>query len=87
MKKEKINVKICLGTACFVQGGADLLLYSDFVEPSILEHFEVEGCTCLNQCKVGNGSAPFVEINGKVYDSINQEKFCKLLAEEVGKNA
>ena len=31
MKKEKVQVKICVGTACFVQGGSDLLLYNDFV--------------------------------------------------------
>ena len=31
MKKSKVKVRICLGTACFVQGGADLLLYNDFV--------------------------------------------------------
>ena len=36
MKKSKVKVRICLGTACFVQGGADLLLYNDFVDPAIL---------------------------------------------------
>lgn len=81
--KDKVKVKICLGTACFVQGGADLLLYNDFVEPSILEKVEIEGCPCLNECRVGNGSAPYVEINGKIYDAMTQEKFCKLLMEAV----
>ena len=82
MKKSKIKVRICLGTACFVQGGADLLLYNDFLDPAILADCEIEGCSCLEQCKVG-GNAPFVEINGKIYDGVTQEKFCKLLSESV----
>ncbi len=86
MKKSKVKVRICLGTACFVQGGADLLLYNDFLDPEVLAGCEIEGCPCLNECKVGNGVAPYVEIDGKVYDGVNQDKFCKLLAEAV-KNA
>ena len=86
MKKAKIKVKICLGTACFVQGGADLLLYNDFVDPAVLAECEIEGCPCLGQCRMGNGNAPYVEVEGKVYDSVNQDLFCKILAEAV-KNA
>ena len=86
MKKSKIKVRICLGTACFVQGGADLLLYNDFVDPAILAVCDIEGCPCLGECRVGNGSAPYVEIDGKIYDGVNQDLFCKLLAGAV-KNA
>ena len=86
MKKSKVKVRICLGTACFVQGGADLLLYNDFVDPAILAECEIEGCSCHDECKVGNGSAPYVAINDKIYSGVNQDMFCKLLAEAV-KNA
>ena len=83
MKKPKVQVRICLGTACFVQGGADLLLYNDFLDPEILADCEIEGCSCLEQCKVGGGQAPFVEINGRIYDGVTQDVFCKLLKEAV----
>ena len=86
MKNSKVKVKICLGTACFVQGGADLLLYNDFVDPAILAECEIEGCPCLGECKVGNGNAPFVSINDKIYSGVNPESFCRLRAEAV-KNA
>ena len=84
--KNKVKVKICLGTACFVQGGADLLLYNDLVDPAVLAECDIEGCPCLEQCKVGNASAPFVSINDKIYSSVTPELFCRLLAEAV-KNA
>lgn len=80
---DKVKVKICLGTACFVQGGADLLLYEDFLFPELLEKCEIEASPCLNQCRVGNGNAPYVEIDGKFYDDVDQDKLIKLLQEAV----
>jgi NADH:ubiquinone oxidoreductase subunit E len=88
-KKEKVMVRICVGTACFVQGGADLLLYNDFLDPVVLANCDIEGVSCLNMCKqVAAGSPqnvkpPFIMINDKVYGDITQERFCKLLAEAV----
>lgn len=86
MKKNKVLVKICVGTACFVQGGADLLLYNDFVSPEILEMCEIEGISCLKKCKEGEQIPPFVSVNGVVHGGVTQDKFVKLLTEAV-KNA
>ncbi|AEV29878.1 hypothetical protein SpiGrapes_2091 [Sphaerochaeta pleomorpha str. Grapes] len=88
-KKEKVMVRICVGTACFVQGGADLLLYNDFLDPVVLANCDIEGVSCLNMCKQvatdspQNAKPPFVKINDKVYGDVSQERFCKLLAEAV----
>ncbi len=83
MRKPKVKVRICLGTACFVQGGSDLLLYNDFLDPEVLAESEIEGCSCLEECKAGGGQAPFVEINGKIYDGVTQDVFSRLLREAV----
>lgn len=88
-KKEKVMVRICVGTACFVQGGADLLLYNDFLDPVVLANCDIEGVSCLNMCKQvagdssQNAKPPFVKINDKIYGDVTQERFCKLLAEAV----
>lgn len=84
-KREKVSVKICVGTACFVQGGADLLLYNEFLDPIILAHCEIEGVSCLEKCKDAGSKegAPFVQIGGVVYGNMTEDKFCKLLAEAV----
>ncbi|MHC1691723.1 MAG: NAD(P)H-dependent oxidoreductase subunit E [Sphaerochaetaceae bacterium] len=84
MKREKIQVRICVGTACFVQGGADLLLYGDFLNPDMLGECEIEGTSCLGGCKQAGSTelkAPFVEINGKIYGNVTQERFIQLLGE------
>lgn len=87
MQKKKVDVKICVGTACFVQGGADLLLYNDFLNPEIVERCEIEGSSCLDVCKHAaegeNNKPPYVSIDGKVYGNVTQERFIKLLSEAV----
>jgi NADH:ubiquinone oxidoreductase subunit E len=89
VKSEKVIVKICVGTACFVQGGSDLLLYNDFLDPSVLAGCEIEGSSCLEMCKKtkdsvnGDEKPPFISINGKIYGGVTPDRFCKLLAEVV----
>ncbi len=87
-KRDKMLVKICVGTSCFVQGGSDLLLYNDFLNPELLDRFEFEGCSCLEACKEVNDSdgeskPPFVMINGKLHGNMNPDKLNKLLSEEI----
>ena len=82
-KKDKVRVQICVGTACFVQGGADLLLYNEFLDPAVLGSCEIEGVSCIGGCKDAQSKErpPYVRIGENVYGSVNQEKLCKLLAE------
>ncbi|MGE4464628.1 hypothetical protein [Sphaerochaeta sp.] len=84
-KKERVSVKICVGTACFVQGGADLLLYNEFLDPVLLGGCDIEGVSCLGGCKDPNAKnrPPYVQIGGVIHGDMTQEKLCKLLAEAV----
>ena len=84
-KRESVTVKICVGTACFVQGGADLLLYNEFLDPIVLAHCEIEGVSCLGKCKDANSkeNAPFVQIGDVIHGDMTQEKFCRLVTEAV----
>jgi NADH:ubiquinone oxidoreductase subunit E len=79
---KKVNIKICVGTSCFVQGGADLLLYNDFIDPEIIEKCEVEGTSCFNACKSsGKEGAPFVMINDIIYGDMTPVKLKKIVTE------
>ncbi len=83
MIREKIQVRICVGTACFVQGGADLLLYGDYLDPELLGECNIEGTSCLGGCKAERADckAPFVEINGRMYGNVTQARIIELLKE------
>jgi NADH:ubiquinone oxidoreductase subunit E len=85
MGQKRVKVNICVGTACFVQGGADLLLYEDFLEPQLLGLCDIEGTSCLGLCKQDNSDwkAPFVEIDGTVYSNVTPKRLEELLREAV----
>ena len=84
-KREKVSVRICVGTACFVQGGSDLLLYNEFLDPIVLANCEIEGVSCLGKCKETGSKegAPFVQIGGVIHGDMTEEKFCRLVTEAV----
>lgn len=85
MTHKKVIVKICVGTACFVQGGADLLLYEDFLDPDLLSLCDIEGSSCIGQCKLDDfaGKAPFVEIDGTVFGQMTPKRLIQLIREAV----
>ncbi|NBK23854.1 MAG: hypothetical protein EOM68_17725 [Spirochaetia bacterium] len=84
-KREKVSVRICVGTACFVQGGADLLLYNEFLDPIDLANCEIEGVSCLGKCKEADSKQgpPYVQIGSVVHGDMTEEKFCRLVSEAV----
>ena len=60
---EKIHVKICTGTTCFIMGAAHLQRLDEVLSPSIRAAVEVEGCRCLGFCSDKTcGAPPFVMV-------------------------
>ena len=59
-----VTVKICTGTACYVMGGANLLMLEDYLPLDLKEKVKIEGTPCLGYCKLGEkGKAPFAVVN------------------------
>lgn len=75
------TVKVCLGTACHVRGGARLLekLERDLrVKPGETTEdliFSLESVSCLGACALG----PLVVVDGKYLGQMNSEKLDKVL--------
>lgn len=77
------QIRICLGTACHVQGGVNL---SDEIQnitgigPGQItqDHkFEFHEVACLGCC----AQAPVVEIDGRIYGKMTRRKLQKVLAD------
>ena len=79
--KAKYNIDICLGTACYVLGGQEIL-------DKVLEKLKVRvgemtpdgkwivtSCRCLGCC----GIAPVMTINGEVYGKLKVDDIDKIL--------
>lgn len=73
----KINIKICMGSACFARGNAKNL---ETIEEYINKHHldaEVEliGARCNNQCSIG----PNIIVNETIYNNVTKEQLDEIL--------
>lgn len=74
-KPGKNKIQVCLGTACYLKGGEDVMKEMEStlgvglntVTPDGL--FSVEAVRCLGCC----GLAPVMVINGEVYGKVNKD--------------
>ncbi|MGE4285854.1 MAG: NAD(P)H-dependent oxidoreductase subunit E [Phycisphaerae bacterium] len=79
----KYLVRVCLGTACYVRGGKELLesfkkkLGIDVGETTEDRKFSLDIGRCFGAC----GLAPVIMINDKVYQSVRPTKIDSILSE------
>lgn len=79
--KGEIDIHICLGTACYVKGAADIL--NEFEDSLGIKKgettpdgkFSISETRCLGNC----GAAPVVEINGEQVEKFSKEDLKKVL--------
>lgn len=77
------QVRICLGTACHVQGGKMLseeIQKAIGIQPGEISQdgrFEFHEVACLGCC----AQAPVVEINGRIHGKVTRKKLNKALGE------
>lgn len=74
---EKINITVCLGSACFARGNEDHL---EYIEDYVAEHnldakIEISGSRCEGKCADG----PNIIINGKLYNNMTGVKLKEIL--------
>ena len=79
--KGKYTVSICLGTACYVRGGKEVLnklksvLGIDVGATTEDKVFSLSVMRCIGAC----GLAPAMTINNKVYKQVNPNKIQRIL--------
>ena len=73
---EKIKVDVCVGTTCFVMGGANLQELQSLLPRKYGEQVDVSCIPCLELCSISDGysKAPFVKVNNEVIDDASIEK-------------
>ncbi|MGD0005550.1 MAG: NADH-quinone oxidoreductase subunit NuoE [Anaerolineaceae bacterium] len=78
-------IQVCMGTACHVQGGAQLtqeIQKQMGISPGQTtsdSRFDFQEIACLGCC----AQAPVVEIDGKIYGKMTPEELRKVLHEEL----
>ena len=81
--KGKIQVSICLGTACYVKGAQQIIdKFSEILgikagQTTADGLFTIDALRCIGAC----GIAPAVSINGKVYPKMTVDKVAAVVEE------
>lgn len=83
VKPGKNKIAVCLGTACYLKGGQDLidearslLGLSDAEITTPDGQFSVEPVRCIGCC----GLAPVLSVNGDVYGKLNRDQMDGIIA-------
>lgn len=81
--KGRYEIDVCLGTACYVRGGKQVLerleslLSIDVGETTDDQKFSLNVMRCIGAC----GLAPAIAINGTIYKQVNPDKLSLILAQ------
>lgn len=79
--KGKHTIRVCLGTACYVRGGKDVLkslmdhLKINVSETTVDRNFSLEVGRCFGAC----GLAPVIMIDDTVYQKVKPSKISEIL--------
>lgn len=85
---EKIKVKICSGTTCFVMGSSYLNELYDIIPEKYEGKVIVEPSLCLGQCSKSDkhSKAPYVKVGDEIVSEATIEKVINMLDGKIGKN-
>ena len=86
---EKISVKVCVGTTCFVMGGANLQELNEIIPKKYGDKVEVSGSNCLGLCSINweYSKAPYVKVDDEVVSEATVEKVLEAIEKKLNKNA
>ena len=81
-----VNVKVCLGTTCFVMGGANLQELADILPRKYGDKINVETTPCLGLCadKWAYAKAPYVKVDDEVIEEATVEKVLEAIGKKLG---
>ena len=68
-KMERIKVKICMGTACYVSGSGDFLFIKDELDAETAGRIDLEAIPCLMRCDTSGSKPPFVFVEDVMISS------------------
>lgn len=81
----KVNVKVCLGTTCFVMGSSNLQELIEQVPKKFGDDVEVASSPCLGLCSIDweFSKAPYVKVNDEIVKEATVEKVMAAVEKEL----
>lgn len=84
---EKVNVKICEGTTCFVMGGETAKSMLTSLMQKYADKIEITSVKCLEICNQSNSfsKAPYVMIDDEIISSADMETVIAAIERKLNK--
>ncbi|MBE7706614.1 MAG: hypothetical protein E7Z91_05175 [Cyanobacteria bacterium SIG30] len=84
---KKVEVKVCLGTTCFVLGTSNLQKLSELIPQKYGDEVTVSGSPCLGVCstKWESSKAPYVKVNNELVQEATVEKVIEEIEKQLAK--
>ena len=79
---EKLRLKLCAGTMCYVMGGAQLMEIGELLSEEEKEYIDLTFTPCLQKCN-GRITPPFAELNGRLIEGVSKENLLRIIKEEL----
>ena len=84
----KVEIKICVGTTCYVKGNREIKRALENLPSGIVDHVKVRGIIDLDGCETKKKDGhPYVEVNGRIIKEATAEKVIAAINEELMVNA
>ena len=85
---KKIEVKVCLGTTCFVMGSANLQNLTEIIPQKFGDKVEISGSPCLGVCSTNweFSKAPYVKVNNEIVQEATVDKVIEEIERQLAKN-
>lgn len=84
---EKVEVKVCVGTTCFVMGAGNLQGLVDLLPERFGNKVDVSGSACLGICNQSSefSKAPYVKVNDVVVAEATVDKVIEEVERQLAK--
>lgn len=84
MEAKPVLVKICAGTHCYLMGGSELQLFSEYLPDNVKNKIRVVGSACLGFCDTPDGcKPPFVMVNDQILNQATVQCLLDLVKKEL----
>lgn len=82
MIMEKIQVKLCAGTMCYIMGGAQLTEVTELLTNDEKQYVEISLAPCLGYCEKQK-NPPFATVDGEFIENVNKEILLQIIKDKI----
>ncbi len=76
---KKTQIRICLGTKCYLFGAGDLVETFQNLPEEIQSRYELVTVSCFTKCESPEAKTPIIQIGEAFYYGVQPEKLLEIL--------